>query len=199
MKGLVLSDLQGIYHRDWTTFLEIDQTRFDFVLLLGDIDQMYLEVIAKKFAGKRKFGVLGNHDYPGDLEYYGIENSHGKLIQVEELSFAGIEGSVKYKKEFAPMFTQEEAMGLCKHLPKANILVSHNSPKGIHDKPDLAHEGFYGLLEYIHAYQPKYALHGHQHGLKRTQIGNTQVVCIFGGVIFDFETGSQERVLEVME
>ncbi|WPS85284.1 metallophosphoesterase (plasmid) [Brevibacillus halotolerans] len=199
MKALVLSDLQGIEYREWMNFINIEPSLFDILLFLGDIDQMLLKAITEKFSSKQKIGVLGNHDFYGDLEYYGIENIHGKSISINGLTIAGIEGSIKYKNEKAPMFTQKEASMICEQLPNADVLISHNSPLGIHDKQDMAHEGFEGVIKYIETKQPSYALHGHQHVDKRTLLGTTQVVGIYGGVILDFSTGEQKRVLEVWD
>ncbi|MFF2531260.1 metallophosphoesterase family protein [Brevibacillus sp. NPDC058079] len=199
MKALVLSDLQGIEYREWMRFLSLDSGLFDIILFLGDIDQMYLKVITEKFPSKPKLGVLGNHDFSGDLEYFGIENIHGKMKVINGIAIAGVEGSIKYKKEEAPMLTQEEATIICEQLPKADLLISHNSPYGIHDKSDMAHEGFMGLRTYISQKEPKYLIHGHQHSAKNTRVGNTDVIGIFGGVIFDLTNGNQLRVLEVLD
>jgi Icc-related predicted phosphoesterase len=199
LKILLLSDLQGIEYREWMNFLSIDQSLFDVLFFLGDIDQMQLQVIVERFASKGLMGVLGNHDYPGDLEYYGITNIHGVQITLMNYTVVGLEGSIKYKNEAAPMFTQEEAYGICNNLPQADILISHNSPKGLHDKSDLAHEGFYGLKTYIEEKCPKFAFHGHQHANRVTKFHNTWVISVYGGIIFDTETKSIEHVLTVLE
>jgi uncharacterized protein len=129
--------------------------------LLGDIDIMYLKSIREHFSDKPIIGVLGNHDYQGDLEYYGIVNIHGALNIIGNLRFIGIEGCVRYKKEDAPIHTQEEISHLLQTLPCADIVISHNSPKGIHDKPGIAHEGYIGLIQYMDTHLPQYLLHGH--------------------------------------
>lgn len=199
MKALILSDLQGVDYREWMNFLQMDSSSFDVILLLGDIDTMFLKAISERFSNKPMMGVLGNHDYNGDLEYYGILNLHAHKVSLGNVSVVGLEGCVKYKNEEAPMYSQEEALLICETFPKADILISHNSPKGIHDKPDLAHEGFWGLTSYIEKHQPRFAFHGHQHVNKKTSYGNTQVIGVYGGILFDTNTESIQQVLAVID
>lgn len=199
MKLLVLSDLQGIDHGEWTTFIHMDPSHYDATVLLGDIEELHLKTIHERFSGKPLFGVLGNHDYEGDLEYFGIEDIHGREIQVSSYRFAGLKGSVRYKPGDAPMLSQNEATLICRAFDPVDILVSHNSPKGVHDKPDAAHEGFEGILEYIRANKPKYSLHGHQHKNVMTCLGTTKVIGVYGAIILDTVTGDRNQVLHVAE
>ncbi|MBP1309196.1 Icc-related predicted phosphoesterase [Paenibacillus sp. 1182] len=199
MKILILSDLQGIEYREWMRFMQLDTSQFDVVFFLGDIDHMELSAIVTKFSSKQQIGVLGNHDYYGDLEAYGITNVHGNRISFMDQTIVGLEGSIKYKKERAPMFTQEEALKICEELPEANIVIAHNSPKGIHDKEDLAHEGFLGLERYIREKRPTFVFHGHQHVNKVSRLHHTWVVSVYGGIIFDTETRDIQHVLKVLD
>jgi Icc-related predicted phosphoesterase len=199
MKALVLADLQGVNYEDWKSFMQIDRDQFDVVFLLGDIDQTYLEDLSKSFQNKRIIGVHGNHDYAGDLEYYKMINMHGITLEMNGKVVAGIEGSCRYKEGDYVMLTQAEAILLCKELPYADILLTHNSPRGVHDKSDPAHQGFVGLLDYISRKKPKYLLHGHQHANRQTKIEDTLIIGVFGGVIVDFESLRMMQVLHVVE
>jgi uncharacterized protein len=198
MKLLVFADLHFVDYFIWKEFLTtIDHSQFDAVVLLGDIDIMYLKSIREHFSDKPIIGVLGNHDYQGDLEYYGIMNIHGALNIIGNLRFIGVEGCVRYKKGEAPIHTQEEISHLLRNLPYADIVISHNSPKGIHDKPDIAHEGYAGLMEYMELHSPRYLLHGHQHQNKKTTYKETIIIGVYGGIILDVETGKVEKVLDL--
>jgi Icc-related predicted phosphoesterase len=199
MKLLVLSDLQGIDHREWIQFIQMDAAAYDATLLLGDIEDLFLKTIAERFSQKPLWGVLGNHDYVGDLEWFNIPNAHGKIVNVGSLRIVGLQGSIRYKAGDAPMLSQMEASLYCRNLPPADLMMSHNSPKGVHDKPDVAHEGFEGLLNYIKEHQPRYALHGHQHKNEVDMIGKTQIIGVCGGILLDMDTGERNQVLHVSE
>lgn len=199
MKLLLLSDLQGINYEDWRNLLSMDSVQYDATILLGDIEDLLLKSIKEHLSKKPLFGILGNHDYEGDLEYFEIENVHGREITMGDMRFAGLKGSVRYKAGDFPMLTQNEASLYCRSFDDVDILISHNSPKGIHDKPDIAHEGFEGLLEYIRDHQPKYAIHGHQHMNISTWVGETQVIGIYGGILLDTKTGERKHLLRIGE
>ncbi|PLS19381.1 Ser/Thr protein phosphatase [Bacillus sp. M6-12] len=197
MKLLVFADLHFVDYFKWREFLNIDHNRFDAVLLLGDIDIMFLKSIKENFSDKPIAGVLGNHDYPGDLEYYEIPNLHGKTAKIGDCRLLGVEGCVRYKRGEAPIHEQEEIKELLRNSPAVNMVLSHNSPKGIHDKAGIAHEGYEGLIEYMDNHSPLFILHGHQHINKRTKYKNTTVLGLYGGVILDTDNATTEIVLDL--
>lgn len=200
MKWLLLSDLQGVLYEDWISFLNMDDSQFDTIVTLGDIDILYLKSIAEKFSHKRIIGVLGNHDYKGDLEYCNIQNLHGSFININGQRIIGLEGCVRYKNEKdAPLYTQEEMNAICNKLPSSDIVISHNSPFGIHDKKDLAHQGYIGLRNYVEEHQPLILFHGHQHVHQITHYQGTQIVGIYGGWLWDQNLNSFIQVLKVVE
>lgn len=200
MKWLLLSDLQGVMHQNWLNFMKMDDSSWDVTVTLGDIDGMYLKSIVERFRDKPIYGVLGNHDYKGDLEYYGIQSVHRSPMLIHGKQVVGVEGCVKYKMEKdAPLYTQQEVSEFYRELPACDIVFSHNSPYGIHDKPGIAHEGYIGLMEYIDQYKPSYVFHGHQHVHKTTIYQNTKIVGVFGGWIWDQEEDSFVKVLHVEE
>ncbi len=44
-----------------------------------------------------------------------------------------------------------------------DILVAHSPPFGIHDRPDLPHNGFKVFLSFLEWFKPRYLFHGHIH------------------------------------
>lgn len=194
MKLLILADLHFVDYFEWQKFLLIDKNTFDVILLLGDIDIIYLKSILENFKGKPIHGVLGNHDFIGDLEYYNISDLNGKYVNLGEISIVGVEGCLKYNNSKSPMHPQDEISLLCSKLPPADIIMSHNSPKGIHDKSDLPHEGYIGLLEYIKIHKPKYCLHGHQHVDEAINYLQTKILGIYGGTILDYNSGELNKL-----
>lgn len=157
---------------------------------------MFYKSISENFQDKTILGVLGNHDCLGDLEYYGLTDIHGKSVKSGDLTICGVEWCVRYKKADFPLHTQEEIIDLCSKLGKCDIILSHNSPKGIHDRDDIAHEGYEGLIQYIEKHQPKYCLHGHQHKDIVSEYKGTKVIGVYGGIILNTDTGEITKVLD---
>lgn len=200
MNWLFLSDLQGIEYAEWKSFMEMDESAIDVVITLGDIDIQYLQSLRNKFAKKPFYGVLGNHDAIGDLEYFGIQNLHNEVVGIHGKSIAGLEGCIRYKNERdCPLYSQEEIETICTSLPPVDILISHNSPLGIHDKKDMAHVGYEGLAKFINEKHPSHVFHGHQHKNQRTKVGKTLVTCIIGGWLWDAQSDEMTQVLKVQE
>lgn len=197
VRFLILADLHFTDADKWKQFLAIEPWRFDAVLLLGDIDILLLQSIKENFKNKPMIGVLGNHDYPGDLQYVGIPDIHGKRARMKGWTFLGVEGCIRYKAGEAPLHEQDEITNLLRSMPEVDIVLSHNSPKGIHDKPDAAHVGYEGLLAYMDEFAPAYLFHGHQHRNSVTRYKETQVIGVYGGILFDTDVDKTERVLEV--
>lgn len=198
LKIAVFSDLQGISHQSWKRFIEQGlPSDVECVVTLGDIDRFYLKSLRENIPFSIPLiGVYGNHDLYGTLEILGIRNIHAETIRLNNYVFGGLEGSLRYKDGDNPMYTQHEAFLEFYGMPHCDILISHNSPMGIHDKDRTTHEGFRALSVYIEKYQPKYAFHGHQHINKETMIGRTKVVGVYGGWIFDLNTGSKQEILK---
>lgn len=197
MKALILSDLQWVDFDRWREFLKIDQSRFDVVFLLGDINQMMLERIRNVFRHKEIVGVHGDFGFIGDLEYFEITDCHGKVEQVGNYSVAGVEGAIRYKSGYYPMHTQEEISLICKKLPKVDILLCHNSPRGFRDIPDHpVYQGFEGITEYMMRCEPKYLFHGHHHINSFDQHGDTKIIGVFGAIIYDFSTDESQPIIK---
>jgi uncharacterized protein len=199
MKWLLLADLQGVKYQDWMNFIS-SPIDCDIVVTLGDIDPLFLKSIAERFSNKLIIGVLGNHDLKGDLKRHNIVNLHGKCQVIGNYRVIGIEGCVRYKNaQNVPLYTQEEIISLCEKMPKADIVISHNSPFYIHDKNDEAHEGYIGLHNYIKEHQPKYVFHGHQHIHRVTKYGKTLVIGIYGGMVWNQKNDTFNQVLYVTD
>lgn len=74
-----------------------------------------------------------------------------------------------------------ESIIISNNMEKADILISHTSPYGIHQKDTDVHCGLLGIKEYIDKYNPKVNLHGHQHKKEITILDNgTYVIGVYG-------------------
>lgn len=199
MKILLIADTHSVRHEEWQGLLKTNPSSFDFIAILGDVEAIFMRQLGETFPKKRIIGVLGNHDKKGKFDFYNIENIHGKIVEIDGVKVAGLEGSVRYKdNEKFPLYTQFEIINICKNLDYADIIISHNSPLGIHDSyntdRDIAHLGFQGLLYYIKDKKPIYCIHGHQHINKLTKIEGVNVLGVHGASILDLDLGEIIRI-----
>jgi Icc-related predicted phosphoesterase len=72
---------------------------------------------------------------------------------------------------------------LLQQLPAVDILISHNSPAGVHERDGDTHQGFAALNDYIGRHAPRLVIHGHQHVNAETVVGGTRVVGAFGTMV----------------
>ena len=199
MKILLLSDLHGVDYFTWQNFLKLDKYSFDIIMTLGDIDIIFLQSLVENFSEKEMFGVHGNHDYNGDLEYFNINNIHEKSISKNKVTISGLEGCLPYKKS-SLLHTDEEIRRAIKNIdPNTNIIVSHNSPFGIHDRESSSHRGYKALRDFIEKNNPAFCIHGHQHQNIITEHGKTRIIGIYGGIILDTENSKTKQVINLEE
>lgn len=155
--------------------------KFDACLLLGDLSDEDLYIIKNEIKNIPIYGVLGNH-YGWDLyDKYNIENIHGKVIEINGIRIAGIQGGLKYKNANTALYTDQESVEIAKKIEPADILISHDSPKHFHGKDDFAHSGLKGITYYCKKNKVPLNIHGHHH---RHRIGvlknGTRVMCCYG-------------------
>jgi uncharacterized protein len=163
----------------------------DAVVLLGDLDRAWIESLAS--VRIPRFGVHGNHDPPGLLEELGIDNLHGRQIQLGPLTMAGFEGCVRYGRGGPHQYTQKEAKKPAKKLPRADVLICHCPPLGINDDADdPSHIGFEGLRHWVDKHHPKHILHGHTHptpGRVMDRYGDAEVHWVSGAKVVRLDLG----------
>jgi Icc-related predicted phosphoesterase len=166
----------------------------DLILALGDTaDSLILEA-AEANNAPPIFGVKGNHCSPAPFPE-GITDLHLRTAEFGGLTFGGFNGSWKYKPRGHFLYEQDEVMSMLKQLPAVDVLISHNSPRGIHDKPDDVHTGFDALNWYIEQHKPKLMFHGHQHINRETAIGTTKVIGVYGHQFLEL-SAPQRRILQ---
>lgn len=205
MRIAIFSDLQGYDFDSWDKLMKIGlPSDISLIVTLGDIDFFTYKLLVERFKNCLFIGVHGNHDGKQDLDNLSnlyknkVYNNHLTRIKYKNIQFLGLEGCVKYKGEKVPMYTQEEASNMFFNAPDCDILISHNSPKGIHDSSvNISHEGFKTLLDYLNNNKPKYHLHGHQHINKITYHEDTAVISLFGGWILDLENLDTINILKM--
>lgn len=157
--------------------LEVDSV--DLLISLGDLADSTIEKAYLKYRPAVVYAVRGNHDTPHPFPGFVI-NLHNRVEEFQGVPFGGLEGSWKYKAKGHYLYEQEEVSGLLRAFSPVDVLISHNSPRGYHERDRDIHQGFDGLLEYIERFQPRYVLHGHQHLSKVSRIGKTDLIGVFG-------------------
>lgn len=97
-----------------------------------------------------------------------------KSLREENLLIAGVSGSIRYNAGLNQYTDGQMKRKLIKLIPSLiynkirygrflDILLTHASPEGIHDKPDPCHQGFKSFLWFMRLFKPRYLVHGHIH------------------------------------
>ncbi len=176
----------------------------DLVLGAGDLPISYYEYIISclnkrlyfvfgnhnlkryaHFKGKEPFSDMSGED--------AYSNNFGSIfigqkvvyIKDKDLIIAGLGGSMRYNK--GPNQYTEWGMYrlIFKLIPKLlwnrivrgrylDILLTHASPRAIHDKKDRCHRGFRAFLWFMKKFKPAYLIHGHIHIYDQTTIRKTR-------------------------
>jgi uncharacterized protein len=172
MKLLILADIDDFHWKH-------GPGQADIIVSCGDVsDQVILEA-AHAYACSTIFAVKGNHDTDEAFEKP-IIDLHLKVCEHGGIRFGGFQGSWRYKPRGHFLYDQEEVQDLLGNFPPVDIFLSHNSPRGIHDKDDEVHYGFDALNTFITKAKPQLVIHGHQHVDKETRINETRVIGVYG-------------------
>ena len=158
MKILLFSDLHD-FDNEKLNKINIDP---NLIIFLGDIKGRTLDQIIINFPNKTYFGVLGNHDEHGlfrnintfiklrggsekiqDANVLLCKQSNKSLLEFNGITFTGLEGCVKYGRNYVGYDIDEEII-----LPKADILISHEGGYLDIENNLNAHQGYPQLSEY---------------------------------------------------
>ncbi len=122
---------------------------------------------------------------------------------------AGLGGSQRYNNEKHQYTELQMFLRILKLIPHmmiyrikygrwADLLVTHATPKGIHDREDLCHQGFKCFLWFIKVFKPRYLIHGHVHlydinAQRQSELYNTRIINAYNHIIFDWEKGMENK------
>lgn len=179
--------------------------KLDLILSCGDLPYGYLEYLTDAFGAPLLY-VHGNHDRPVETEGrvitfpQGGTSVEGRVVEAAGLLIAGLGGSPRYALRPKHQYTEGEMRRRVRRLSiklrwaelwerKLDILLTHAPPRGIHDHPDPAHQGFPSLLTLVERHRPRYLLHGHSpprpgHPV-RTRHGSTEVIHVRGHALLE--------------
>jgi Icc-related predicted phosphoesterase len=123
---------------------------------------------------------VGDRTPSAKLADYNCSSSHGatyigfKAIRENGFLVAGVSGSIRYNNGMNQYTDGQMKRKLISLVPSLlwnkirygrylDMLVTHASPAGIHDKDDPCHKGFKSFLWFMKAFSPRYLVHGHIH------------------------------------
>jgi hypothetical protein len=188
------------------------------VLSAGDLPPEYLGFITSML-NKDLVYVAGNHDL-GELEAHGIsrwdpDKAEGarsatgavdvgfRIRRSEGLIILGLPGSMLYNNGSNQYSELAMSLRIAMLAPRlflnklfrgraVDIVLTHASPRGIHDRDDPCHRGFKCFLWVMRVFKPKWLVHGHIHlydlaDVRISSYGETTVINAFGHWILDTE------------
>jgi Icc-related predicted phosphoesterase len=174
----------------------------DLILGCGDLSYYYLEYVVSMLNAPLYY-VRGNHSNLIEHTSTGLRTRpqggidlHRRVVNFNGLILAGVEGSLRYRRgpfQYSQYEMWKHVLWITPFLIRNRILygryldifISHASPWGIHDKPDLPHHGIKAFRWLIETFQPRFHFHGHIHVYRQdtqtvTQHGSTTVINTYG-------------------
>jgi len=173
----------------------------DLILSAGDLPLDYLDFIISTM-NKPLLFVMGNHhtDMPDNYSH-GATYIDLKVKREAGLIIVGLGGSMRYNRGENQFSDFQMNIRILKLLPGLvfnrvfrgrflDILLTHASPQGIHDKEDKCHKGFKCFLWFIKVFKPRYLVHGHIHlydlsEVRTTKYCDTLVINAYGHYLID--------------
>jgi uncharacterized protein len=170
MRILAISD-NVLPQLESTENLRHNYSDVEVVISCGDMPPQYLDVITSTLNVPLLF-VRGNHDTNYEPGFPGGEDLHGKIINYHGMTFAGLEGSPRYNREPVQYTETQMWMMILRMAPRllwrrmrygcaVDVMVTHASPRDIHDMQDKPHRGFKSFRFLISFFRPRYFIHGH--------------------------------------
>ncbi|MDR3303455.1 MAG: metallophosphoesterase [Treponema sp.] len=144
------------------------------------------------------FGEMANEEAPPCT---GAIHVGSRVWRESGLLFAGLGGSMQYNQGENQFSDLQMYLEVIKLIPAllvnrvfrgrfVDILITHASPKGIHDKDDRCHWGFKAFLWFMRAFKPRYLIHGHIHlydlsAVRVTRYEQTVVINAYSQFVLD--------------
>lgn len=149
--------------------------KYDLCILLGDISKDDIRELLKYIPKEKMIGILGNHDDKDNLSAFGITNINSSIYIYNGISFVGLEGCIKYKKNQIG-YSKEESKNICSKLPKADIFISHNIPYKFMGELNGIHIGDPAINKYLIKNKVPVNICGHNHSYKIDKLKNKTTV-----------------------
>ncbi|HAH63560.1 MAG TPA: metallophosphoesterase [Treponema sp.] len=128
--------------------------------------------------------------------------------KITPLLIAGVSGSIRYNNGLN-QYTDRQMKSCLLHMMPAliynkirygrylDILLTHASPRHVHDQEDPCHKGFESFNWFINKFQPSYLVHGHIHLYdmrteRITKVNKTTVVNAYAHCVLEFPQENAE-------
>jgi len=141
----------------------------DLILSCGDLAPEYISLLRDRLDAPLYY-VKGNHDIRySPSNTLGCENIHARIVRAGSLNILGLEGSMWYNggpNQYTDAMMKKIIfwMGVQIWRKKPiHMVVTHASPRHIHDREDPCHKGFDCFNRLIQKLGPDYFIHGHIH------------------------------------
>lgn len=161
----------------------------DVLLACGDLEMEMVEEAATYFGVRRAFAVKGNND-AAEIFPPSVTDLHLRVETFEGIRFGGFCGALcplpRWHSDV--LFSEEEAAQALDDFPPVDILVTHNSPAGVHE---VRHRGFQALQHYVLRASPGLLLHGHQHANLESRLGSTEVIGVYGWRLLEWPVANE--------
>ncbi len=179
IKLIIISDTHNSLNKEeFKNFLNNHQD-YDLCILLGDHHANDIEIILELIDKQKLYGLLGNHDNDY-LTEYNINNLNGKVINLNNVTLLGMQGSFRYKPSDFPSFSQKESILFLNDKPKVDILLTHDNRFDSAMQYNPAHQGLFGITYYIYKNNVPIHIHGHVHNNYQKTLNNgTKEISVF--------------------
>lgn len=176
---LVIADTHGRLKFHVDDLREItERKRIDICVLLGDIfDGTDFDIIFNYLPENVKIiGIKGNHDEDDVLKKNNIIDIDNKVIEIEGIKFAGMEGCVADKENRIGPVSEAEGFYKYENLEYADILISHAPPYRTTYHTDKSHIGSKYISDYIYKHNVPICIHGHTHEVNTKTLSNGTII-----------------------
>jgi Icc-related predicted phosphoesterase/DNA-binding Lrp family transcriptional regulator len=174
----------------------------DLIVSCGDLPPEYLSRLVHFFNAPLYY-VRGNHDIRyNDKPPEGGNDLHGRLVRFEGINIMGLEGSHWYNGG-PHQYTEWQMRSIIRRLRPilwwrggVDVVITHATPRHIHDAEDPCHKGFVCFRWLIDKYHPGYFIHGHIHtnfskdAERLTIVNSTKVVNTYGYYLLEIKAPS---------
>lgn len=196
MKILTVSDkvTQKLVDPNWK---EPTLEGIDLIFSCGDLPPEFLTSLRHRYDVPLMY-ILGNHDLRyNEAPPTGCHCIDKKLVTFQNKRILGFSGSRWYNGGMN-QYSEKEMNKSIKRMRfqlwrqgAPDIIITHASPRHIHDTEDPCHKGFRSFNKLIAKYSPSHFIHGHIHHYfendddRITRINSTQVINSFGYYVFE--------------
>lgn len=169
----------------------------DLIISCGDLDPEYLSFLRDRLDAPLYY-VKGNHDIRYTWKNpMGCENIHERVVSFGSLNILGLEGSIWYNggpNQYTDAMMKKMIFWMWFSIWRKgpiHMVVTHASPRHVHDREDRCHMGFESFNSLIKKHAPDYFVHGHihqefeTHGDRITKVHTTQVINTCGYTILE--------------